>query len=98
MIVQMKPDDLARLSRHEIARRAAEYKDRKRAKQYLMSLREGSKESPWYADDPINDKDSLYLKRVLATLNICLDILQNSHDDRLINEAKVFILDFKGQL
>jgi hypothetical protein len=66
-----------------------EYSDTIRAKSYFDAIHEISKPSPWYDDDPIGDANSLYLKRLLAPVEIAADVIENSNDRQLIDTAKV---------
>jgi hypothetical protein len=73
------------------------YDDKIRGRLWRNTLKEGMKPSRWYRDDP-NDKGSLYLKRVTATKDIALDIIENSDDQRLIDDAKKFLVDVSVRL
>jgi hypothetical protein len=66
-----------------------EYSDTIRAKSYFDAIHEISKPSPWYDDDPIGDANSLYLKRLLALVEIAADVIENSNDRQLIDTAEV---------
>jgi hypothetical protein len=60
---------------------------RPRLKRLRRALREVRKPSRWYYDDPA-DTGSLYRKRTLAGLDICLDIIVNSPDGGLLCNAR----------
>jgi hypothetical protein len=72
-------------------------RDAPRIKRLRHAIKEGRKPSRWYDDDPA-DVGSLYRKRVIASVDVCADIIENSHDKELVLFAKECVSDFKEQL
>lgn len=72
-------------------------RDAPRLKRLRRALREVKKPSRWYHDDP-TDTGSLYRKRTIAGLDVCLDIIVNSPDGALVDSAKGFLCNARGLL
>jgi hypothetical protein len=72
-------------------------RDAPRVKRLRRVLKEGMKPSRWYHDDPA-DTGSLYRKRVIATLDVSADIIENSPDKALVGFAKDLLTDSEKQL
>ncbi|MDQ6702518.1 MAG: hypothetical protein M3Z96_05145 [Pseudomonadota bacterium] len=72
-------------------------RDAPRLKRLRRALREVKKPSRWYHDDPA-DTGSLYRKRTIAGLDVCLDIIVNSPDGALVDSAKGLLCNARGLL
>jgi hypothetical protein len=67
---------------------AARFTDTAMAGQFYVAVLKAMKPSRQYHDDPEGDKASPYLKGVIAVRDVIVKIIETSHDQALIHEAK----------